>query len=99
MSIEDRLCRGGRYTLPLGTINSRRRPAFMEGWSMPSNRTRRRPAPEVLEDRLALSNGLPGNDLAVATGAVGAAGQVAEVSVTIPATAFGNRQSIIIGVE
>jgi hypothetical protein len=67
---------------------------------MPSNRTRRRPAPEAeaLEDRLALSNGLPGNDLAVATGAVGASGQVAEVSVTIPASAFGNRQTIVVGV-
>jgi hypothetical protein len=66
---------------------------------MPSNRTRRRPAPEVLEDRLALSNGLPGNDLAVASGTVATSGQVAEVSVTIPASAFGNRQSIIIGIE
>jgi hypothetical protein len=44
-----------------------------------------------------MSNGLPGNDLAITSGTVAAPGQVTEVSVTIPASAFGNRQSIIIG--
>ena len=64
---------------------------------MLSNRTRLRPGLEGLEARLVMSNGLPGNDLAVASGSVAAPGQVTEVSVTIPASAFGNRQSIIIG--